>query len=79
MTAIKNNYVTNASLTSKLNDLKNQHIAAEVKTIDDKTKKNASDILRFENKLKQSEDVVDENERGLSFYRGFFYYMNFFI
>ena len=61
-------------MTSKLNDLKNQHIAAEVKTNDDKTKKNASDILRFENKLKQSKDVVDENERGLSFYRGFFYY-----
>ena len=34
-------------MTSKLRDLKNQHIAAEVKTIDDKTKKNASDILRF--------------------------------
>ena len=36
---IKNNYVTNASLTSRLNDLKGQHIASEVKTIDDKTKK----------------------------------------
>ena len=39
ITAIKNDYVTNASLTSRLNDLKSQHIATEVKTIDDKTKK----------------------------------------
>ena len=45
ITAIKNDYVTNASLTSQLNDLKSQHIATEVRTIDNKTKKNASDIL----------------------------------
>ena len=73
ITTIKNDYVTNASLTSRLNDLKSQHIATEVKTIDDKTKKNASDILGFENRLKQKEDIVDENQRGLSFNRGFFY------
>ena len=41
---IKNDYVSNASLTSRLNYLKSQHIANEVKAIDDKTKKNASDI-----------------------------------
>ena len=39
---------TKSCLTSTLNDLKSQHIANEVKTIDDKTKKNASDILGFE-------------------------------
>ena len=39
ITTIKNDYVSNASLTSLLNDLKSQHIATEVKTIDDKTKK----------------------------------------
>ena len=39
ITTIKNDYVTNASLTSRLNDLKSQHIATEVKKIDDKTKK----------------------------------------
>ena len=55
ITTIKNDYVTNASLTSRLNDLKSQHIATEVKTIDDKTKKNASDILGFESRLKQKE------------------------
>ena len=51
-TAIKNDYVTNASLTSQLNDLKRQHIATEFTGIDNKTKKNASDILALENKLK---------------------------
>ena len=45
ITTIKNDYVTNASLTSQLNDLKSQHIASEVTSIDNKTKKNASDIL----------------------------------
>ena len=40
---IKNDYVTNASLTSQLNDLKSQHIATEVMGIYNKTKKNASD------------------------------------
>ena len=66
ITAIKNGYVTNASLTSKLNDLKSQHIATEITGIDNKTKKNASDILTLENKLQQKEDTINENERGLS-------------
>ena len=66
--------VTNASLTSRLNDLKSQHIATEVTGIDNKTKKNASDILALENKLKQKEDTLNENERGLSFNRGYFFY-----
>ena len=41
ITAIKNDYVTNSSLSSQLNDLKIQHIATEVMGIDNKTKKNA--------------------------------------
>ena len=40
ITTIKNDYVSNASLTSRLNELNSQHISTEVKTIDDKTKKN---------------------------------------
>ena len=72
----KNDYVTNASLTSQLNDLKSQHIATEVTTIDNKAKKNASDILALENKLQQKEDIINENERRLSFNSGFFYYMD---
>ena len=75
ITTIKNDYVTNASLTSRLNDLKSQHIATEVKAIDDKTKKNASDILGFENRLKQKENIVDEVQKEISFNRGFFYYL----
>ena len=39
ITTIKNDYVINAGLTSQLNDLKSQHIAAEVTGIDNKTKK----------------------------------------
>ena len=39
ITTIKNDYITNASLTSQLNDLKSQHIATEVTGIDNKTKK----------------------------------------
>ena len=74
ITTIKYDYVTIASLTSQLNDLKSQHIATEVTGIDNKTKKNASDILALENKLKQKEDSINENDRGLSFNRGFFFY-----
>ena len=40
-----------------------------------KLKKNASNILGFESRLKQKEDTINENERGLSFNRGFFYYL----
>ena len=76
ITTIKNDYVTNANLTSRLNDLKSQHIATEVTAIDNKTKKYASDILTLENKFQQKEYVINENERGLSFNRGFFYYMD---
>ena len=75
ITTIKNDYVTNASLSSQLNDLKSQHIATEVTGINNKTKKNASDILALENKLTQKENTINENERGLSFNRGFFFYL----
>ena len=72
----KKDCITNASLTSQLNDLKSQHIATEVTAIDNKAKKNASDILALQNKLTQKEDTINENERGLSFNRGFFFYMD---
>ena len=76
ITTIKNDYVTNASLASQLNDLKSQHIATEITSIDNKTKKNATDILARENELTQKEDTINEHERGLSFNRGFFFYMD---
>ena len=63
-------------MNSRLNDLKAQHISTEVKKIDDKTKKNASDILAFETRLKQKEDIVDESQGEESFTRGLFYYIH---
>ena len=76
ITKIKNDYVANASLTSQLHDLKSQHIATEVTGIDNKTKKNASNILTLENKLQQKEYTINEKERGFSFNRGFFIYID---
>ena len=74
ITIIKNDYVSNASLTSRLNDLKIQHIATEVKTIDDKTKKNGSDILSFLSRLKQKEDITDDAQRENALTNGRDYY-----
>ena len=76
ITTIKNDYVSNASLKSRLNDLKSQHIATEVKTINHKTKKNASNILSFESRLKQKEDIVDEVQRENALRRGRDYYLD---
>ena len=75
ITAIKNDYVTNASLISQLNDLKSQHITTEVTGINNKTKNNVSDILALENKSTQKEDIINENERELSIFRGVFFYL----
>ena len=75
ITTIKNDYVTNASLSSQLNDLKSQHIPTEVTGIDNKTKKDASDILALEHKLTQKGDTINENKRELSIFRGFFFYL----
>ena len=61
-------------MTSRLNDLKSQHIATEVKTIGDKTKKNAGGILSFESRLKQKEDIVDEVQRENPLTNGRDYY-----
>ena len=74
ITTIKNDYVSNASLRSRLNDVKSQHIATEVKTIDDKTKKNSSDILGLESRLKQKEDIVDGVQRENALTSGRDYY-----
>ena len=76
ITTIKNDYVSNASLTSRLNDLKSQHIANEVKTIDNKTKQNASVILGFESRLKQKEDILDEVQRENALASGRDYYLD---
>ena len=75
ITKITNDYATNASLDSKLNDLKAQHISTEVKKIDDKTEKNSSDILGFESRLKEKKDTLNEAQRENSIYRGFRKYL----
>ena len=62
-------------MTCRLNDLKSKHIATEVKTIDDKTKKNATDILGFESRLIQKEDIVDEVQRENALTSGRDYYL----
>ena len=67
--------MTNASLSSQLNDLKSQHIATEVTGIDNKTKKNANDILALKNELEKKEYAISENEIGISIFRGFFHYL----
>ena len=76
ITTIKNDYVSNASVTSRLSDLKSQHIATEVQARDDKTKKIASDILGFESRLKQKEDIVDEVQRENALTSGRDYYLD---
>ena len=62
---IKNDYVPNAAFTSQLNDLKSQHIADEVRKVDDKVSKNSTDILGFESRLKQKEDTLNGLESKL--------------
>ena len=47
ITSIKNNYVTNANLTSQLNDFKSQHITDEVKKVEDKVNENKKQIIFF--------------------------------
>ena len=76
ITTIKNDSVSNASLTSRLHDLKSQHIATEVKTVDDKTEKNSSDSLGLESRLKQKEDIVDEVQRENALMSGRDYYLD---
>ena len=61
-------------MTSHLNDLKSQHIADEVKKVDDKVKKNITDILNATTSLDHNKSVIDDLEREVSFNRGFYYY-----
>ena len=74
ITSVKNDYVTSAALASQLNDLKSHHIADEVKKVDDKAKKNSTDILNAKTSLEHNKSVIDDLEREASFNRGFYYY-----
>ena len=61
-------------MTRQLNDLKSQHIADEVKKVDDKVKKNIADILNAITSLEHNKSVIDYLEREASFSREFYYY-----
>ena len=74
ITKIKNDDVINATFTSQINDLKRQHIADEVKKVDDKVTKNSTDILHFDSRLKQKEDTLNYLERKSSFSTENYYY-----
>ena len=50
-------------------------MAIEVTGIDNKTKKNANDILAVKNELEKKGYDITENEIGISFNREFFYYL----
>ena len=73
ITGIRNDHVTDAALTSQLNDLKTKHIADEGKKVDDKVSKNSTDILGFQSKLKQEGSTIEDLEREASFNRAFYY------
>ena len=61
-------------MTSQLNSLKNQHISDEIKKVDDKVKKNVTDILNFKSSLDPEKSAIDDLEREASFNRGFYCY-----
>ena len=61
-------------MTNQLNDLKSQRIADEVKKVDDKAAKNASDNLKFDARLKQKEDILDDVQRDNALTSGRDYY-----
>ena len=74
ISGIKTDYVTNTALTSRLNYLKTTNISDEIKKVDDKVKRNSSDILGYESRLKQKENLINDLERDASFFRGDCYY-----
>ena len=61
-------------MTSQLNYLKSTHIADEVKKVDDKVKKNITDIVTARNSLLHTKSVIDDLEREANFNRGFYYH-----
>ena len=61
-------------MASQLNDLKSQHIADEVKKVDNKVIKNTSDILNYKTSLDHNKSVIDDLEREASFNGGLYCY-----
>ena len=79
ITKIKNDYTTKANLDSKINDLKSQRIADEVKKVDDKAKKNSTDIFNTKTSLELNKSVINDLEREPFFSRDFFNNLTFFL
>ena len=61
-------------MTIQLNDLKSTHIADEVKKVEDKVKKNITDIVTAKNSLLHNKSLLDNLDKEASFNRGFYYY-----
>ena len=71
ITKIKNDYVTNAALDAKHNNLvQKTAFESELKKVDDKASANSSNVLSYEHKLKQREDTINDLERDASYFRG---------
>ena len=68
ITTIKNDYVTNASLTSQLNNLKSQDITDEVKKVEDKVNENKKEItfVRGFYSYEHNSDLVYDCKLNLS-------------
>ena len=70
ITKIKNDYVTTKALDARHKDsVHKRTFNAETKKVDDKIIKNGSDILSYESRLKEKEDVAND-ERDSSYFRG---------
>ena len=61
-------------MKSQLDDLKSQHIADELKKVDDKVKRKITDILNAKTSLEHNKSVIDDLKREVSFNRGFYCY-----
>ena len=68
ITSVKNDYVTNAALTSQ--------IADEIKKVDAKVVKNTSDILNYKTLLDHNKSVINDIERSVQAFYGDQYYNN---
>ena len=61
-------------MTSRINNLKNQHNSDEFKKADDKVKKNTIDILGFKSSLDQEKSTIDDLVRAAQLFYGEQYY-----
>ena len=71
ITNIENDYVINAALDARHRDLvQKATFKSEFKKVDDRASENSSKVLSHEHKLKQIEDIINDLERYVSYFRG---------